>query len=1840
MSVESEAKRAGRLVYIEPNNLFTHSTGNKVQNGIPQPYEDYSFSVNLRVINGDRYACGMTAEGDDIANQTIEFSSDKGTISFMDGTSVNGQQGYLTTNFTDISMNDPGTNTRECLGIESITIKYDSWYYPMVDIKFVDVRGASLMQPAEYEYYNNGGPNRGKNNATSNSDFFKSFFSFPYPLFKLSVKGFYGKEVTYDLSVLNCNIEFNSSTGNFEINASFIGYMYGMYGDLPFPFIYVAPYIDLYGKNTWDEKRRTGDFCYISTNNPTKTEREEGATQMYTFPELRDKVKNAGQTTQKFIEESEDGKELSDVEKLIQKLTGEVIPRFPSHTKNLSWWSWSKNKTGDTQEGYFFVSAQDSKNINRVIFEDFYKFSDSLSEYNSMAVNTVKHKDKYIGPKDVFENFYEEAKNFKKEKSVKNETSAETVSTSFSDDDVERILGNQVAVLKFTKEGEKEQQELTFDSTSSSFGGKTQSDYQELIDELFKRFTKRESSPILPDTKEKEWTIRAFKISDIKYKNSIINVSNDLKKRSNELYNSLEELRKEKIEEAIGFRPTMKNMYNMIFAHIDTFMSVFYNTLDRIRQSLQSSQDTSRKYENFGGLEVDVNENSLKIDPNNPNSGKLPPFTMFYKEETQKDSKDKKVVAVWPGSIEGGDKLEEVKLVESILNSAALNREILTPVSAMFNVLSKKGNLVPTNYYDLMNTTYNPYVDILKDKRQEDSNVLDEVLTVFLYRCYFSFLNGSYVANLDGESNDGQSTSTANYTKKAKLLAELEVENIKRAFEMLGTAPKDNFINLLLSKETSGSDIIDNALNKDSSKFISDAKGKGKNVRYKGIKKSNEYCLPVGVFDSASLSEYKNKNEVSSEIADKFLHIPENYTSVGKNSYSCSLYSGGKRIEDVLEKYSSGEFKKASCLFPSYKSSPASISGLSLEEKIYTKLPSYRKTKAGNTSIFMDPLYYSQDSTEARAYLFLMGIPYGKNKDYFLPGKVENGDYPTLLLLREGAVYWRNDYNPGTQTSAENDPIKYKYISNGTGDVIDALEDIEKNDKNFGRLRALETSGAKLPAVSEARRKLLKNYFIKWATGVAEQDDNVPAASLSFQDIERNLALWEKKEDSETKQLLSKESAFFTISSAYTDVNKFENSNTLKKVYEVSSDNKLGAANGIIRTGVLLRKKSDDTSIMEFLEMFWTFYDGKETIIDYSCFDKDVNGYYVQKSALNDSVSEFIKILKETYKVSSKQLKENTGSTSTGQAEDKFKEVDIFNDNDLKLACYISLKNMYDKWLCSRRRECWQFSCIPERMFNSGIYSDFSRFHYIDEFYHDIAMKVKPNLTESIEMICKLGGFTEKSNDENLASTPIMKVLSTVAQKAGCALLTLPTALGLAKTKTDENNSIVDVFKAFTYNDAVRSNSIETSFVVLYSDKKSSKLDIGNDTGKIAYKNDGFDIANTWGEIVPIAMFSDAEDDGYVVPSFGVTFAKQNQSYFKDIRLSMQDHQETEYSIKNTLMISYQNNQGPKETSIVGQDLYGVYSNYSYSCSVTMMGDAQISPLMYFQLNNIAMWKGAYLITNVQHTISSRGMETVFTGVRQSRESVPFKGDEMIYEAETSEKKIPHSDDESGEVVQPKEENVDEERPLDKIDVNNVKSVVFTLNRASFGEDREWLNGVLTAIIQYNDGTIENFKKVAVTLERTRGLKGKIENYTPQENEVYFSLPSGKFERMSVETPEPENEYRDKNDSFYSFTDGKHIVIMDSRLKGKSCEIVTGFTDYTDANTSGFEDFSYGGVAPIMIYGDSGPHVSGQIDEDEIRASYREIFNLVKRVVEAGKAISFSVIENPTINYDEILDDE
>jgi hypothetical protein len=83
------------------------------------------------------------------------------------------------------------------------------------------------------------------------------------------------------------------------------------------------------------------------------------------------------------------------------------------------------------------------------------------------------------------------------------------------------------------------------------------------------------------------------------------------------------------------------------------------------------------------------------------------------------------------------------------------------------------------------------------------------------------------------------------------------------------------------------------------------------------------------------------------------------------------------------------------------------------------------------------------------------------------------------------------------------------------------------------------------------------------------------------------------------------------------------------------------------------------------------------------------------------------------------------------------------------------------------------------------------------------------------------------------------------------------------------------------------------------------------------------------------------------------------------------------------------NQSGNRGGSTQSTSLYNVYKNRSYSCTITMMGNAIIQPTMYFNLRNVPMFSGPYMITSVNHTINPGHFETVIEGIRQPTASLP-----------------------------------------------------------------------------------------------------------------------------------------------------------------------------------------------------------------------------------------------------------
>ena len=87
-----------------------------------------------------------------------------------------------------------------------------------------DIQGRSLFEQGENSLYS-------------------AFFNFPYPLFYLTLKGYYGKAIRYRLSLTSFNASFDAATGNYDIDLKLIGKFTALLFDTPLSYASTSPYI-------------------------------------------------------------------------------------------------------------------------------------------------------------------------------------------------------------------------------------------------------------------------------------------------------------------------------------------------------------------------------------------------------------------------------------------------------------------------------------------------------------------------------------------------------------------------------------------------------------------------------------------------------------------------------------------------------------------------------------------------------------------------------------------------------------------------------------------------------------------------------------------------------------------------------------------------------------------------------------------------------------------------------------------------------------------------------------------------------------------------------------------------------------------------------------------------------------------------------------------------------------------------------------------------------------------------------------------------------------------------------------------------------------------------------------------------------------------------------------------------------------------------------------------------------------------------------------------------------------------------------------------------------------
>lgn len=309
------------------------------------------------------------------------------------------------------------------------------------------------------------------------------------------------------------------------------------------------------------------------------------------------------------------------------------------------------------------------------------------------------------------------------------------------------------------------------------------------------------------------------------------------------------------------------------------------------------------------------------------------------------------------------------------------------------------------------------------------------------------------------------------------------------------------------------------------------------------------------------------------------------------------------------------------------------------------------------------------------------------------------------------------------------------------------------------------------------------------------------------------------------------------------------------------------------------------------------------------------------------------------------------------------------NDNDIKTQLYYSFKNIVDKWILDVDTKS------PIYMGSANPLID--RFAFVDRAMNDIS-GLDP---DTDGCIINVDGLIEVAKDYD---TNVFSMFSRILSDNNFEFFPLQNFLSFA------NGEWKNAFKIHT---TINNDSLSgPTFMCMYVGGNSSILDTGNqsfvDDGILDLENDSdlLDFQSSGCKDSKTSTNSNFKFSN--VKAFRVKFGQQNQSIFKGIELDTTEFSETNESL--AILSKIANDESSASPVPKGQNLFSTYENRSYTCKVNMLGNVMIQPTQYFQLENVPMYNGAYLITNVEHSVIPNQMSTTFTGTRIAKYPKPI----------------------------------------------------------------------------------------------------------------------------------------------------------------------------------------------------------------------------------------------------------
>lgn len=1537
------------------------------------PTEDLNIGVELRTIQRSKSVLN--------ANKGVATNTKSGTIKFIDGPTIDGKKS-LTTSYTNITtVFGNNENQLEGLGITNIDISFNTSYAPLITIDFVDVRGSSLL-------------------GLGNQSKFNVFFELPYPIFELSVKGYYGKTVTYCLHMVKWNANFDDQTGSFKIKANFIGYTYGVLPDI------------LIG--------------YMRAVTETKTGLE-----LY-----KNKYPNLLTINELFTE-------VELIENQVTNLKNDnlSVKRLSFTTKTIDLYRSVKDKLiklniilegygvleGSKDEFIIIKENSEAKNFKKIIKEfnteksnirDFIK-----NDINSLVPSNFKFdlnkitKLNYVSSKKDERFDDEEIKEIYDDIIGNNEVSDNQRLAYFNLIPIYDELDNKIKLLG----AEQKKQKIDIDSEikkiledESTFNPTIKNIFDILIGHADILIEVIKQTAIDAEKSES----RKRKLGKFYGKEEVLPFPQYFKKNDK---NVNEE---SWIGEDFPRIPEVKLVEDIIEAIIsnktkDNILDVITENNDQIHVPI-NPLDT----ELFGGKNpYSIIRNSLKKD----DIIRLVCYrAITYLGHTIDNPSNLE--------IETMAKLEANNLFNNLINSDIRNTVIyrlngLTKENDIFNEILKIVS-EPNDKLSLDNGNKQlltkdgrrvlyggkPYITTTDDLNYLpiSTNLIDNTTTEINKNT--SFYDGSTIVNKSSQELSDSGIFIGEYYNNNNFDNPKLDDGSTYIKIFTDSQYSTNKISPNYSDDIIDSSLIENIVNEDVIGELSvDSFTKGESgwPTFGGSFNITEFST-VNDDDLGEVPNYLLYYNNTNTVIKKSI-LTTNRTSKTKWDINNDNISKIERSTKASLNKERDFIGKERVLISKINSNFNDVGTPNINFSNY------------NISLFGSKFYNTQDTDFSKALLFLHTLPFNglvNNKDGLFGGNPDGQDFvPITITLPLGGVlnfsYVKDDNGRLPEISGQFDkragfinapyswilfvggllwrskenvePINFQFfpgIESNTplpnkNQYLKRLDSVEAlNVGGLGTIEYLPIENVILQLPEQVKTEFI-NEFKNWVNSTSRTNyigwqtlkNSLEIFNSNINNIEFD-SIYDGFELNHSSQYLRnntviKDSIFNSYKVFINDKPLFftpieEKKPTFKNFYlEISDQSEI---NRFIKKFLISNKWISNS----------TFRIWKYTITDKPNNKLPISTSNIRfKTYLQSFISEY------------KKLVEDSGTFT----EEEKVENEVFNtlDNkDIKLNVYRTIKSIYDKWVGGTSdNTVFELCGVNPTNFGANLKDSFK---YLDRAYNNIGQKVKLNPFNITSLL--------KSNYNQSFYDLISRVLSS----NNFDFIPLPNFINY---NNEEN--LQSIFKPFPYSKVLetgKKGSIKgdggPTFLCVYAGQNSTNLDLKNSEDD----NDGVDfefseskcrdILTTPDNIANFSDFTDDKDTDYNnIPVFVVNYGKQNQSIFKSINLDQSEFSETDETLRITNDISLKGSQTNR--TLGGQNLYNIFSKRSYSVEIECMGNPMIQPMMYFQLNGIPLFHGGYRIIKVTHSLTPNNMKTKFKGVRINKIATPIIEDTTVY---------------------------------------------------------------------------------------------------------------------------------------------------------------------------------------------------------------------------------------------------